>query len=152
MINFEILDNKSFMNSLLKSSVFDKFEARSIKLCTFTTFEISCILEKSYFSIEQQNSITNKFCLWEDVRPVVFQLIKGSKLPKYIKIILSYDTCKITEISENAASLFLNINFEGNKINCYTGSSEKIFTLKKEVENNWDLYIKEFFNNNGLNV
>lgn len=150
MINFEIADNKIFMNMLLKENIFDNFEVRNIEIHTFAKFEISGLIDKTYFSLAEQEFITHKYCIWKDLKSIVFQMIKGNKLPKFIKIIFSYEDSKVNEICENAAALFLNIIFENNKIVCTTGCSEKNFSLDKKVENEWDLHIKEFFKTNNI--
>lgn len=152
MIIFDIVNNKLFMNTLFKNSVFDIFEVRNIEIKTFASFQVSGLLEKNYFSLDEQELILRKYCLWSDLKPIIFQLIKGDKLPKFIKIVFSYNDDKINEICENSAALFLNIVFENNKISCITGSSEKIFSLDKKVENSWDNHIKNFFKTNNLDV
>lgn len=150
MIVFEISNNRIFMNLLLKENIFDNFEVRNIEIQTFIKFEISGLIDKNYFSFGEQELITNKFCLWKELKAKVFQLIKGNKLPKSIKIIFSYEP--LDTISENAAALFLNIIFENGKILCTTGCSEKFFSLDKKLETNWDNFIKNFFEINNLNV
>lgn len=150
MIIFNILDNKSFMHLLLRDKLFDSFEVRNIILNTFTQFEISGVLEKSYFSLDEQEQFSRNFCLWSELKPTVFQLIKGNKQPRYLKIVLSYDNTKLSNICENAAALFLNIVFENGNIICTTGSSEKNFSLDKKVENSWDEYVSGYFKTNNI--
>ncbi len=147
MITIDIVNNKNFMNALMKEDIFDNFEVRNIEINTFTKFEISGILNKSYFSLDEQETINRNFCLWKELKPIVFGLIKGSIKPKSIKIIFSYDTNKLEEFDNNASALFLNIVFEDNKIICTTGSSQKVFSLDRNVETKWDIYIGNFFNN-----
>ena len=51
---------KAFMNALLKSDVFDKFELREININTFASFSIN---GKKYDDEE------TKYCLWEEIKP-----------------------------------------------------------------------------------
>lgn len=150
MVVFEISNNKIFMNMLLKENIFDNFEVRNIEIQSFVKFEISGLIDKSYFLPSEQNFSEHKYCLWKELKAIIFQLIKGNKAPKSIKIIFSYK--ELDEINENAAALFLNIIFENGKILCTNGCSEKIFSLDKKVENSWDIYIKNFFEENNLNI
>lgn len=155
MIVFEISNNKIFMNMLLKENIFDNFEVRNIEIQSFIKFEISGLIDNSYFmsseqNLIEQNLIEQKYCLWKELKTIIFQLIKGNKAPKSIKIIFSYK--QVDEINENAAALFFNIIFENGKILCTNGCSEKIFSLNKKVENSWDTYIKNFVETNNLNI
>ncbi len=150
MLTVNIGDNKSFMNKLLRESIFDDFEVRKIEVQTFTHFEISGIIDKNFYAVEEQENIKRNFCIWSEIKPIVFNLIKGNKLPRFIKIIFSLDEEKMLQISENAAALFLNISFENNVIICTTGSSQKNFSLDKSVDIAWEEYICEFLKNNDI--
>lgn len=152
MITVEIVNNKIFMNTLLKGNLFDSFEVRTAVIQTFIKFEISGTLDKSYYSISEQENINNEYCLWKDLKPIIFQLIKGNKLPKFIKIVLSLTKAQLQEFDSEAEALFLNIIFENGKINCITGCSQKNFSLDKKLETKWDEYIKEFFVSNNINI
>lgn len=152
MITVEIVNNKIFMNTLLKGDLFDNFEVRTAIVQTFIKVEITATLDKSYYSISEQENINNEYCLWKDLKPIVFQLIKGNKLPKFIKIILSLSKTQLQEFDSEAEALFLNIIFDSGKISCITGCSQKNFSLDKRLETKWDEYIKEFFISNNINV
>lgn len=152
MLAFQILDVKGFMSLLLKNDLFDSFEVRSVKLQTFASFEIDGTLQKEFFSLQEQEQFNRGYCLWSELRPVVFQLIKGNKLPRSIKIIFSSSTEKTARISENASALFLNVVFENGEISCVTGSSQKNFTLEKSVDMLWDNAMVSFFKNKGIGV
>lgn len=148
MIVFEMLNNKEFMNMILKDKIFDSFETRKVEIKTFTDFEISCNINKSYFTLDEQDSIDRKYCIWSEIKPYIFQLVKGNRQPSYMKIIFSYINTE--DIDENAKALFFNMTFENKKILCYTGSSEKLFKLEKTVEIKWDEYIKQFLKQNNI--
>ncbi len=142
MLALNIVNTKEFMQYLFKDIIFDNLETREIKINTFVNFEINGTINKDFFN---QEEIEKKYCLWSEIKPYVFNIIKGKKLPKYIKIILSVREKNIPIISNNASSLFLNITFENNKILCITGSSQKTFSLDKSYQYNWDEYITNFF-------
>lgn len=152
MTIIEIVNNKNFMNMLFKSSIFDNFEVRTAIIQTFIKFEISCNINKEYYSVSEQENIKNKYCSWKDLKPIVFQLIKGNKPPKFIKFIFSFDKIKTQEFDSEAEALFLNIIFDIGKISCITGCSQKNFSLDKKLESKWDEYIKEFFYTNNINI
>ena len=133
---------KAFMNALLKSDVFDKFELREININTFASFSIN---GKKYDDEE------TKYCLWEEIKPYAFEAIKGNRLPRLIKIIFSPDPENVPGVN-GASALFLNITYENDSISCITGISMKNFSLDRSAEYTFDAYIAEFFSNNNISV
>lgn len=143
MLAVSIPDIKSFMGHLLKLETFDQYEVRQVKLCTYATFELNGKLVKDYF--EEGTCPERDFVLWSAFRPYVFQLVKGKRLPKSIKLIFSMPEERLENISPKASALFLNFTFENNTLTCITGSSQKEFTMDKAVEFLWDDYVKKLF-------
>lgn len=150
MIAGTVENKKDLMNTLLKGKAFDRLLVRSVSLRTNIIYEMDCTLNKDWFTDEESESVKDKFAQWALLKPIVFELIKGSKLPSYMKIVLSPSAEATTRIHQNAAALFINIIFENNKLNIVTGSSEKTFTMDKSVEHSWDEYASKFFKLNGI--
>ena len=149
MISGTIENKKQFMALLLKGTSFDKLLVRNVTLRTSVLFEIDCTLDKNWFDSDEQESLP-KYSAWADMRPVIFELIKGNKLPGYMKVVLSPDVSATEKIHKNAAALFINITFENNILSVTTGNSEKSFSMDKAVERTWDEYAGRFFKNNGI--
>lgn len=149
MIAGNIENKKQFMSIFLKGTAFDRLLVRNIALRTSVLFEIDCTIDKNWFSEAEQQEL-EKFARWADMRHTVFELIKGSKLPGYMKIVLSPAPTATEKIHKNAAALFINILFENNILSVTTGSSEKMFAMDKAVERTWDEYAAKFFKNNGI--
>lgn len=152
MLVFNIVNVKGFMSDLLKNSTFDLFEVRLVNIQTFTTFEINGILDKDFFTLDEQDELHRNYCLWSEIKPFAFQMIKGSRLPKTIKLIFSVSNKEMVEICEKASAMFLNITFENGIITCMTGSSQKDFSFDKSVEYSWDAYVNEFFSKNNIMI
>lgn len=150
MIAGTVENKKEFMSILLKGTAFDKLLVRTVSLRTNIVYEMDCTLNKEWFTDTEQESVIDKYASWAEIRPTVFGLIKGSKLPGYMKIVLSPSSEATLKIHSNAAALFINIIFEDNKLNIITGSSEKSFSLDKAVEHSWDEYAARFFKHNGI--
>ncbi|MEA4815241.1 MAG: DUF5721 family protein [Lachnospiraceae bacterium] len=150
MLMLKIKNVKDFMNTLLKSETFDAFESRSISLVTYISFDIDCRIKKSFFPEEKKELIKRDFCLWKDMRPVIFELIKGNNLPLSFKIILSVKPSLAEEIHKNARALFININFDREGLSLTSGSAQKEFSLSKEEDPLWDAYLKNFLSKNGI--
>lgn len=149
MISGIIENKKQFMALLLKGTAFDRLLVRNITLKTAVLFEIDCTLDKNWFDSDEAESL-EKYSSWSDMRHIVFELIKGSRLPGYMKIVLSPTPEATEKIHKNAAALFINISFENNMLTVTTGSSQKNFSLDKAVDTTWDEYALKFFRHNGI--
>lgn len=146
MYTFYIISSeiKDFMNKLFKDDVFDFFEVRNVELETFVKYEIKGNLNNDFF--EYNKEYKRFFCNWKELKPYVFQLIKGNKKPKNMKFVFSFPQNEIDNLSENASALFLNLSFENNTVICTTGTSQKNFSLDRNLDIIWEKYIKDFFN------
>lgn len=134
-------DIKKFMNIFLKENKFDKFEVRSCELTTFVTFDIDCKLNKSWFDTVPERN----YCEWKELKPHIFELIKGKKKPKSMKFVMALSTKAAEKIHPNAQACFINIVFEEDKVGVVTGTAQKEFTLDKSLELVWGERIREFF-------
>lgn len=162
MISIDIVDIKLFMNNLLKEQMFDDFEVSNIEVSTLTKFNISCDINKKYLSTDEKEILgERKLVTWAEIKDIVFNIIKGNKTPTSLKIVFSLPHNKITNIlsknqlnvtADNVNGLFINILYEDNLLKCTTGTSLKIFTLDKTLENYWDDSIKKFLKKHGIAV
>lgn len=149
MISGTIENKKQFMSMLLKENTFDRFLVRSISLRTSVTYEMDCTLDKNWFDSDDAQSL-EKYASWNEMRPIVFNLIKGKRLPGYMKIILSLSPSAAEKVHKNAAALFINIVFENNILYMTTGCSQKTFSLEKTLDQTWDEAAKKFFTRCGI--
>ena len=145
MIALLVHDIKEFMNLLLKKNRFDDFYMRQIDITTFTLFQIDGKRNKQHYSLAEQELITDEYCFWKEIRQYAFEIIKGQKLPKQIKIIFSIPQNKTEMICATPANYFLNISFEHNTITCTTGCSLLKFSMDKTAEHEWDKWVLELF-------
>ena len=130
MIAKKAEDRKQFMAMLLKDDVFDKFLVRSVSLRTNVTYEIDCAVDENWYDSEDRTAL-EKYAFWSEIRPVVFNLIKGSRGPGYMKIILSAAPSAAEKIHRNAAALFINITFEKTNLLLLPKFLLKDFVLHK---------------------
>ncbi len=145
MIALLVHDTKEFMNLLLKQNRFDDFYMKQIDITTFTLFQIDGKRNKQYYSLAEQELITDNYCFWKEIRPYAFQIIKGQKLPKSIKIVFSLPKNKTDVISNVPATFFLNVIFEQNTLMCTTGYALETFSMDKTAEFDWDNWVIAFF-------
>jgi len=132
MLALSISEIKAFMAKLLKDNCFDDFQLKSAVVDSFARFEVSA----------------DDVVLWAAVRNYVFDFIKGGVAPKLIRVILCADVEKAG--IENAGALFINIQFEGGKINLTTGMSQKNFSLDKTGDHAWDDAVLRFLDDNNI--
>ena len=146
MLAFTVNDTKSFMNLLLKGDTFDTFHFRQGELNTFASFVIM-----DFYGTEELEQGLSRYVLWEEMRPFVFQAIKGNKLPKSIKIVFSLPDEKIENLP-NTSAAFLNILFKENTVLCTTAISQTSFSLDKTSEKLWEEYVLKFFKKNSIGI
>lgn len=150
MLVFYIVDDevKKFMNKILREESFDKFEVRNIELETFIKYEIKCNINKEYLEENEERF----FAKWSELKPYIFQLVKGKKKPKYFKIVFSLSDNEMSTLFKDAAAMFLNVNFENDKIVCTTGTAQKNFSLDKKINIVWEDYVEKFFKNADIDI
>lgn len=149
MLAFTINDTKSFMNLLLKGDSFDTFHFRQGEVTTFASFVIEGKRNLDFYTAEEAEMGLSRYVHWDEIRPFVFQTIKGNRLPKSIKLIFSLPDEKLEHLP-NTAAAFLNILFKNNIVHCTTAISQKTFSLDKSSENLWEEYVLKFFKKNGI--
>jgi len=130
---------KAFMGQLLRDEIFDSFDVRNIDIATNAHFSIDCKNEAGYLT-------------WGYMRPIIFEIIKTSPKPKYVKIVFSYKGDEACEIHANAAALFLNLAYENDAVHFTTGTAQREFAIEKTLTQTWDEWVQGFFTKTGLNV
>jgi len=134
MLSLSIADTKTFMAKLLKSECFDAFAFHSAVIHSFACFEISKIP-------------ANEPSTWQNMRHYAFEIIKGSALPKYIKIVLS-KSGDVVGVPDTI--FFVNVLYEDGCINISTGVSQKTFSLDKSANIRWDEYVLNLLDGAGI--
>ncbi len=154
MIAEEIKDLKKFMNSLLASDRFDSFLVNNISITTFNTFQIDGHICKDFYADDEFNNLPEqRLSSYGTLRPICYNLIKGHKTPVKMKIIFAMNETCIRNLIDSANTsltvndvneLFFNIKYENGVASCITGTSLKIFTMDKSLEQAFDMYISNF--------
>lgn len=151
MLAFTVNDTKSFMALLLKGGTFDSFHFRQGELTTFASFAMEGKRNMDFYSSDEMELGLSRYVRWEEMRPFVFQAIKGNKLPKSVKLVFSLPDEKIENLP-NTAAAFLNILFKDNTVLCTTAISQKTFSLDKGGEKLWEEYVLKFFKKNDIGI
>ena len=162
MIGLSILDIKNFMAGILTGTMFDKFYLRDGEIQTFTEFHLGGYLNRPYFDSEEWEALEGReLCLWSEVKPFAFQLIKGHKLPVRFKLVFQLsdentrwllDKHHLPVNPEDIGGLFMNITYDHQKLVCTSGVSYKTFVMDKTLEQCWDYTVCQYFKQNHITV
>ena len=172
---------KPFMNRILREEIMDNFETRAVEMTITTRISINGAIEPPSQAIagatmeaanihpeanqpsQQSPGVLSEalseskpqhqgYISWEALRPLIFSIIKTGAKPKQIKVVFSYKAAEITTIHPNAAALFLNMTYENDQVYFTTATAQKNFALDKSLDDNWDGWVRNFFNLNGIPV
>jgi hypothetical protein len=148
----EILDIKQFMQLLLQSPAFDFYEMVSATLRTDMDYQIDGRWNPSFFSEDETDTYKlteHTYLPWALAKEKIFSLIKGKKTPTIMKIVFKVSkenleafltTANSPHNSNDIDGIYFNILFQEQKLNVTCQISYKIFTLDKNLE-------EEFFSN-----
>ncbi len=147
------------MAKLLVSDVFDIFRLQEASLITSVTYNINGRLHPDFFSPEERENLTEEFISWAEMRPKLFELIKGRNTPVSFRLTLSLDNDKMLALmakespeghSDALKAMVINIRFENGSIAIMTGTSYDSFVLDKSEEKIWDKAFAGFLSSKGI--
>lgn len=160
MIALKIPDKKDFTSKLFLQDTFDAFLVSQASFTTSIPITLDGSLHKDYFTdAEWEEMEQHDMPRWSLLKPLCFQIIKGSRLPEQFKIIFALSRSNTERLLKGngltlspgqIGSLFLNIRYEQGKLTCITGVSFLAFTMDKSLEMAWDDMVKRFFKNCGI--
>lgn len=154
MIALQIPNVKSFMVKLFQQSEFHFFYVTEISIKTLCDFKINGKRNKDFYTLEEQEQKAKyPYILWEELKPFIFQLIKGNKTPLSFHIVFMLSEQNTTDIIQkyqaeasksDEVNFYLNIRFEYGKLTLVSGIARKDFTLDKTIDRIWEEEIKSF--------
>ncbi|MDO4490081.1 MAG: DUF5721 family protein [Lachnospiraceae bacterium] len=162
MIALQIKNIKDFMNHLLLQNTFDNFLVSEASITTFTTFSITGDLRKEFFDPELAESAdlqSRTQVLWKEIRPFCLSVIKGKRTPLSFKFVFQLPEgplCSLlseAELSlqpEDVYGLFFNCQFHADQLTLTTGSSLRVFSLDRSLDQAWDKKLTAFLTEKGL--
>ena len=144
MLSIQIQDVKEFMNQLLRSDLFHPFYLWEASIKTGVSYHIDGRLNEDFYNTDELETLPQTdYISWAQIKPQIFSMIKGSKTPLSMKIILLLSETGTNQLltkynlplsSENINGLFLNIYYDGINLTCTTGVSYRTFTMDKRLE------------------
>ena len=152
MIALSLTDVRECMSKLLLSETFDTFLFIEGEIMTFSTFSMDGYLKKDFF--DEGTAPDREFALWKELRDYCFSLIKGKRTPLGFKFVLGLSSANIQKLIqqqdldfdlEDVRGLYINLKYDGAKLQCVTGTAMNLFSMDKSLEQAWDVMIQRFF-------
>ena len=156
MLAIQIKDIKTFMSKLLSADTFDSFLLEEAQIHTFNTFTIDGYQNRDFYTkeeLEDKELFPYEYSQWKDMKGICFQLIKGKKVPTFMKITLHKKPEEVHNllVKEDALeyesvlkALVVTIKYDINGLMVTTGTSFSTFLMDKTVDKLWDKAFREF--------
>ena len=158
----EVKNVPQFMRQLLSSELFDDFYFCEGKIESFASFSIEGQLNSLFYSDDEREILKDrKYALWSEIRPYVYELVKGKNTPLSICITLRLsddDAGKLlkdnamTGLGEDLSGFNLNIRYRSSKLQCITGGSYKTFVIDKSLDTVWDEAAMKLLKNGDIEI
>lgn len=155
MKQFEIEETGKFMSELLTGERYDSFYLFEARIKTGIDYHINGKINKDFFDSDDRDIMAaEEYIDWKNIKPTVYELIKGDKLPLSIKLILMFNRENITRLAEmnnlpisenDIGALFFNVLYEKGKLTVTTGTSVKTFSLDKTLDYVWDSTVEKYY-------
>lgn len=144
MILLKIFDVKDMMLRLLVQDSFDTCLLEEAQITTFARLVLNGRRNRDWYDQGEKeiNSDMPDLVYWKEVKPFLFQYIKGKKTPTSFQITLRLGEeqveCMLPEVTKGMADFLIHFRFEKEKLSLVTGCSYHDFTLDKTAEYSWD--------------
>ena len=160
MISLKILEMNRFMGKLLKGENFDGFLLKEGFLRTGMEYRFQGRVFPEYFDTEEKETYTEEYTYWGEVKPFIFELVKGKRTPlafSFTLLLTKNDTMQLlsrrqVNVGEDSPSLFLQIRFEHGMGRIISGTARNVFTLDKSLDEAWDEELKQLLKSMELAV
>lgn len=152
MLLIQIEDIKGFVNKLLSLPEWGNMYLYQGEIKNAVFIHLDGKLNPEFFDSEEEMQ-NRRYILWNDIKGVFFQAIRGNKLPISFKLVLMPQEETMQKIIDDAglsislsdiSALNLNIYYERGELSVTTGTALKVFTLDKSPEYAWEAYVKGF--------
>ena len=152
MIALALTDVKECMGKLLLSETFDPLYFIEGEIVTFSTFTMDGYLKKDFYNDE--NVPEREYALWKDMREFCLSIIKGKRTPLSFKFVLGLSNSNIEKLllqqeldfkPQDVRGLYINLKYDGQNLQCITGTAMNLFTMDKSLEQAWDKMVQKFF-------
>ena len=157
MFSMEITDIRGFMNHLLSKDTFDHFLAVEASIQMAVTYRIDGSWNKDFFDSEDVPS--SVYAPWETIRPVMYQLVKGRRLPSSMKIVLTLPQSSLDHLfgrpgegdyRDEISGVHLNILYSPKRLKVTSGIAGHSFLMDRRPEQVADEALRGFLKKRGI--
>ena len=156
MIALKITNIKQFMGKLLGSGDFDSFLLAEASISTYNIFHIDGHQNRDFYTAEEWEDEEIRpydFSTWKTIRPICFDLIKGTHtptafrfvlhlIPKYTESILRDGETAVTP--QQVKAFVLNVKYDGTDLTLVTGTAFHTFLMDRTPDLLWDTAVRQF--------
>lgn len=160
MTAFEIEEQKTFTERLFLGESFDDFLVREAEIVTYNRFSIDGRVRRGYYGdTEEERQKVEEYSAWRTLKPICFSLIRGKRLPESFRIVFALPPEGRSRFAkahggsilpEQVGGLYLNVQYESQKLTCVTGLSLQVFSLDRTLEREWDGAVRNFLKKQGV--
>ena len=143
MLVLQIENIKEFMGHLFHRDIFDRFHVRECEVTTFTTFRSDGIRQDEWYDTDEKAEDSTDYVTWQQLKPYVFEWIKGKKTPHKMKI-------DFTHMMANGDVGSLRIQYEKEQLLLFTGYMQREFSMDKSSQQLWDDNCLNFIQKNKI--
>lgn len=160
MVAFQVTEVKSFMAKLFQKNDFDGFLVREGQIQTAAGYQINGHRSHDFYTKEELSELPEPdFLTWAELKPLVFSMIRGTKTPQLLNIVLQLTRSQTERVlAASGAGLdigqisgaYLNIKFQAGELLIVTGAGFQSFVMDKLFERELDGYAREFLKEHGI--
>ncbi len=158
MIALQITELKVFMARLLGSNVFDDFLLQEATLQMGISYVIDGHINEAFYAADEEEPAEPKapFITYGEVRPTLFELIKGKRTPLGFQTVMQLSSKKSALLFPEGLDahlikgLLMNIRYDGTKVLITSGVSYFSFSPDKAPELIWDEALMHFLTSAGI--
>ena len=160
MIMLTLPETGQFMKELLTEDVFDKFYLYEGEVTTFARFRVDGSICGAFFDDEERKSIGDRqLALWGEVKPYIFRVMQGKKLPVEFSFILQLsrentewllEKNGLGHLREAVTGFNINLRYREGRLYAVSGVSYSSFVPGKTAEQMWDATLKQYLSQNGI--
>ncbi len=154
MLALRFSDIRLTTSRLFSGEDFDSFLVTEVSLSTLCSFTIDGHIPPDYFSGEELGEMPDaRFISWGKLRPFVYQLIRGNRLPGSFRIVFRLSEPNVAKFlrqtglpfqPDEVGGLFLNIRYQNAELTAYTGTSLNVFRLNRDLDHEWERMVQSF--------
>lgn len=154
MVAFQVREVKKFMAKLFQKEDFDHFAVREGQIQMAANFQVNGHRSHDFYTEDELTALPEPdFMLWQELKPLMFAMIKGSKTPQLLTLVLQLPKNNVQEVladsgakllAEQIAGAYINIKFQAGELMVVTGVGFSSFVMDKMFEREFDGWVRKF--------